>query len=738
MKARRRYEDRPELSGDLSSKGMLWKVSTKQRVLRHGAHDANWNWAPSLNCTCNVVARTWADSPRTPQFFGGQPCPAFSLAEDSAKFSVPTLSYQTGQHQQNTTARHSTARTHTHSPDLPKMDCSSELSSGQLTRISTTGKDDMLRQQSPFLHPGTVTRANTLAIIQLSKDDLIPVYLRDTQGEHDGYKEGHVLNTRFGSFPHSTLIGIPWGSQVRASVVDTGSRGRKRKNPPPAAKAEETSEVLKRKRDANDEGEKRVKSAVDEAATAEDNTTTEQPQAAPAEEDEEPTGDAKAQDTNGNTTTPQTAVTKKQSKTNPSSAQSGFVHILPPTPEVWTTSLPHRTQVVYTPDYSYILQRIRARPGSRLIEAGSGSGSFTHASARAVYNGIPEPNDHQSAATGKVFSFEFHEQRFQKMKKEIQQHGLSNLVEVNHRDVYNEGFLVDGRSPKADAVFLDLPAPWLALPHLSRRQPKTGAEMDGVEGAKEEEWISPLNPKKSVYICTFSPCIEQVTRTVSEMRKLGWVEIDMVEISHKRIQVTREKIGLEVVSDRGAQLAPRDVKEALVRLREIEVKSAEHHAKMVAQNSKTKPEDDDDMDEETLNAAASKMNGDESTGQVVEVDSKQPTVKSFMQGQLVTKPETEFKAHTSYLVFAILPREWTEEDEAAAAAKYPIGKEPRLAVATDRESRKQQKRELLMGKRKKNKKEAKDGKGKAHEAKPENAKVEDANMEQVETDVAQD
>lgn len=626
------------------------------------------------------------------------------------------------------------------------MDSPQKISSSQLTATNNAG--DMLPEQSPFLHPGTVTKANTLAIIQLSKDDLIPVYLRDTQGEHDGYKEGHVINTRFGSFPHSTLIGIPWGSQVRASVVDTGSRGR-RKNPLPAAenngKAEQdTSGALKRKRDANDEGERRAKSAVDgAAATAEGSAATEQPQAASTTE-QAPIGDADQQNTNDETTGdgPQAGISKKKIKNNASTAQSGFIHILPPTPEIWTSSLPHRTQVVYTPDYSYILQRIRARPGTRLIEAGSGSGSFTHASARAVYNGAPISTG-QPTPTGKVFSFEFHEQRFEKMKREIQEHGLSGLVEVNHRDVYNEGFLVDGKSPQADAVFLDLPAPWLALPHLSRRQPKTGAEMEGVEGAKEDEWISPLNPKKSVYICTFSPCIEQVTKTVSEMRKLGWVEIDMVEISHKRIQVVREKIGLDVISDRGVQMAPKDVREAIIKLREVEVKSAEHHAKMVGQHSKPQPQDDDDMDDEAPAAAAvPTTNGDGSTGQVVEEEeaSKHPAVKSFMQGQLITKPETELKAHTSYLVFAVLPREWTEEDEAAAAAKWPIGNEPRLTVAVDRESRKQQKREMLLSKRKKNKNQVNDGNSKSKTDRPklEGVKVEDVKMEEAKAEKEQD
>ncbi|KUI60283.1 tRNA (adenine(58)-N(1))-methyltransferase catalytic subunit trm61 [Cytospora mali] len=507
----------------------------------------------------------------------------------------------------------------------------------------------MLRQDSPFLNPGPATKADTLAIIQLSKDDLVPVYLRDTKGEHDGYKEGHVLNTRFGSFPHSTLIGIPWGSQVRASNVDTGSRGRKKKNNKEVKEGQAPDEEK-----ANNDG---------------------------GEDASEPA--------------------QKQQKTT--TAKTGFVYILPPTPEIWTSSLPHRTQVVYTPDYSYVLQRIRARPGSRLIEAGSGSGSFTHASVRAVYDGCTGYHD-EPKSTGKVFSFEFHEQRFEKMKKEISEHGLDRLVEINHRDVYKDGFLVDGKSPEADAIFLDLPAPWQALPHLSRRRPKTASDMEGIQTENgEENWVSPLNPRKSAYICTFSPCIEQVTRTVSEMRKLGWVEIEMVEIAHKRINVFREKIGMNIVSDRGCQQAPKDVAEAMAKLKEIEAKAAEHNAKMFGGQNKK----DVDVDMEDDDAPAQpKANGEKQAekSEALAEESKEASAKPFLQGRLVTRPETELKTHTSYLVFAILPREWTEEDEAAAAAKWPIGEESQKVIgAMDRASRKQERRELLQGTRKKNK-----------------------------------
>lgn len=277
---------------------------------------------------------------------------------------------------------------------------------------------------SSFLHPGAVAHANTLAVLHLKRDLLTPVILEDRDDRNEGYAEGKVTNTRFGSFPHSTLIGLPWGSQVRASTVDTGSRGRKGAN-------SKTDRVVKRKRS------------------------------------EEP--DAEFQEA-PSTTKPATA------------AATGFLHLLPPTVESWTISLPHRTQVVYTPDYSYVLHRLKARPGSVIIEAGAGSGSFTHAAARAVFNGYrsaQESSSRKRRRVGKVWSYEFHEQRVEKLKTEIKEHGLESIVQITHRDVCRDGFLVpqeqrfsNGETfeeaspaigPQADAIFLDLPAPWYAL-----------------------------------------------------------------------------------------------------------------------------------------------------------------------------------------------------------------------------------------------------------------------------------
>lgn len=449
---------------------------------------------------------------------------------------------------------------------------------------------------SPFLHCGPVAEADSLAVLHLKRDHLIPTVLRSHDELNEGYSEGKVSNTRFGSFPHSTLIGVPWGSQVRASAVDTGSRGRK-----------------------GWEGKGKKRKRAEESQAQGDVASVDQMQKAEVE--------------------PKAAV----------EAATGFVHLLPPTPEIWTASLPHRTQVVYTPDYSYILHRLRARPGSVLIEAGAGSGSFTHAAARAVYNGRPSPNTEDSSlqgspakSWGKVWSFEFHEQRAQKLQEEIKEHGLDGIVELTYRDVCQDGF-VPNETPtqalKANAIFLDLPAPWLALKHLNRAPSS-----------------SPLSPTTAIHLCTFSPCIEQVQRTITALRTLGWTEIEMVEIAAHRVEVRRERVGLAEEGLRGVNDSPASVDEAIGRLREVEGRSRLYHSEgNEGEQQATLLEPSQVSKQQRLENIRNALEGRQ----------------LYKEGRLIHKAEPELKTHTSYLVFAILPREWSEEDEKLAQEKWP-------------------------------------------------------------------
>src|SRR5205807_2196879 len=113
----------------------------------------------------------------------------------------------------------------------------------------------------------------------------------------------------------------------------------------------------------------------------------------------------------------------------------------------------------------------------------------THAAARAVFNGYPkagegaETEESESVTekrrkgrkrNGRVYSFEYHRPRAEQLQNEIASHGLDSVVTVTNRDVYADGFcLENGDEPDADVIFLDLPAPWLALKHLTRSPPSS-------------------------------------------------------------------------------------------------------------------------------------------------------------------------------------------------------------------------------------------------------------------------
>ena len=170
----------------------------------------------------------------------------------------------------------------------------------------------------------------------------------------------------------------------------------------------------------------------------------------------------------------------------------GYVHILRPTPELWTLSLPHRTQILYFSDIALITSQLDLRPGSICIEAGTGSGSLTHSLARTL------------APHGRVYTFDFHEYRVTEARAEFKSHGLGDIITSDQRDVCNNGFPEELHG-KADALFLDLPHPWEAIDAAKKTLVSYGR------------------------ICCFSPCVEQVQKTCTALRDSKFIEIITLE-----------------------------------------------------------------------------------------------------------------------------------------------------------------------------------------------------------------
>jgi len=239
-------------------------------------------------------------------------------------------------------------------------------------------------------------------------------------------------------------------------------------------------------------------------------------------------------------------------------------------------------------------------------------------------------------------------------------------------------------SPNATAIFLDLPAPWLALPHLTRQASQTTTKKTTKASSSEiadsdpslisKPFVSPLNPESPIHICTFSPCIEQVERTISVLRQLGWVDISMVEVAQKRLEVRRERVGIDNGTQRGVQATAATVEEALSRLREVEGRfQAFHNAEAVTDGQANTEEDREmyGMDEITEKKKQKKGGKDNPNNHAKIIESLVDR-KIYKEGRLIHRTEQEIKTHTSYLVFAILPQEWTADDEAKAMAKWPL------------------------------------------------------------------
>jgi tRNA (adenine57-N1/adenine58-N1)-methyltransferase len=123
-----------------------------------------------------------------------------------------------------------------------------------------------------------------------------------------------------------------------------------------------------------------------------------------------------------------------------------FVVLAPSTFDL-LRQLKRTTQIMYPKDIGYALLRLNIMPGSRVIEAGTGSGALALALARAV-----RPD-------GRVYSYEVRPDILRLAQKNLEGLGLTDWVELKLRDI-GDGFAERG----VDALFLDMRRPWAYLP----------------------------------------------------------------------------------------------------------------------------------------------------------------------------------------------------------------------------------------------------------------------------------
>uniref|UniRef100_F1KY50 tRNA (adenine(58)-N(1))-methyltransferase catalytic subunit TRMT61A n=1 Tax=Ascaris suum TaxID=6253 RepID=F1KY50_ASCSU len=187
------------------------------------------------------------------------------------------------------------------------------------------------------------------------------------------------------------------------------------------------------------------------------------------------------------------------------SATAGYVYVLRPSADLWTRTLPRRTQILYTPDCALILLLLDAKPGSVICESGTGSGSLSHALAMTI------------APSGHLYTHDIEEPRVKQVEEELKKHGLGEVTTCVHQNVCEDGFFVENA---CDGVFLDLPAPWTAIPHAKRA-------LSRIRGGR---------------IVSFSPCIEQVQRVCSVLQHQGFVQIETMELVPRKLKVAEASL----------------------------------------------------------------------------------------------------------------------------------------------------------------------------------------------------
>lgn len=317
----------------------------------------------------------------------------------------------------------------------------------------------------------------------------------------------------------------------------------------------------------------------------------------------------------------------------------GFIYLLRPTPELWARSLNHRTQIVHELDSAMIVFHLNLRPNMVVCESGTGSGAMSHCIMRAI------------APHGKLHTYEFNQVRAKTARDEFQRNGVGHLVQVHWRDVCGKPVVVTNHDKvlendgdelvfgsggfdigpgAADAIFLDLPEPWLAIPHAAHAIKSNGS------------------------ICSYSPCVEQTQRTAQAMRDYGFHSLKTIEVRLREHYV--DDVELDTVPT--AKL-PRDLNinkatayDDIGRIISIQEINAPDSGRS-SPNVSTAPESNSDENEcereqqEQSSLQNEKMNGVGHNG--VTTSGSHNAKKRKM---LCARPFSTMRGHTAFLTFA--------------------------------------------------------------------------------------
>lgn len=158
--------------------------------------------------------------------------------------------------------------------------------------------------------------------------------------------------------------------------------------------------------------------------------------------------------------------------------------------------LERQAQTIGPKDIASLLLHADVRPGARVVEGGTGTGSLTVALAASVGN------------AGSVVSYDLRPAAIEIARENLRRSGIAAPVAFRAGDVRQTIVERD-----VDAVFLDIPDPWAAVP----------AAWDAL--------------RPGGHLAAFSPNMEQVKQTASAIRGRPFVDLHTIELIEREMEV---------------------------------------------------------------------------------------------------------------------------------------------------------------------------------------------------------
>ena len=169
--------------------------------------------------------------------------------------------------------------------------------------------------------------------------------------------------------------------------------------------------------------------------------------------------------------------------------------ILKPTLEDIVMKFARRTQVIYPKDIAMIVIRCGIRPGTRVFEAGTGSGAAT-----AIFASLVGPAGH-------VYSYDVNPEFQEVARKNLDKFGLMQSVTLKNRDA-KEGI----EERELDAALVDMGDPWELV-------------------SKVKEALMP-----SGVMAAICPTMNQAERLTAKMRDEGFVDVETMEVLVRNLE----------------------------------------------------------------------------------------------------------------------------------------------------------------------------------------------------------